>query len=239
MSEPVACLLSGPELEQRLAEIAAAGRDAVRVGDELHFPADAATRERLEAIIAAESRCCAFLTFDLRECGDELALRINAPAEAEAIAAELREAFKAGRSADNVELSYRAADAFNRRDPDAFLALMDDEVEGHPLAMDMEGGYHGHAGTLRWWEAQFDSFPDLMIEVLEMSEREDLTIAALRMRGRGAGGSVPVDVTIWRVSQWRGGKCIWWGTFRTEEEARQTRGLSDLRPHGLASPRGR
>jgi hypothetical protein len=221
MSDPVACLLTGPELEQRLAEISAAGRDAVRVGDELHFPADAATRERLEAIIAAESRCCAFLSFDLRESGDELALRISAPAEAEPIAAELRDAFNAGRSADNVELSYRAADAFNRRDPDAFVALMDNDVEGHPLAMDMEGGYCGHAGTRRWWNAQFDSFPDLTIEVLEMSDLGEVTVAALRMRGHGAGGSVPVDVTIWRVSRWRDHKCVWWGTFRSEAHALQ------------------
>jgi hypothetical protein len=97
MSEPVACSLSGPELEERLAEISAAGRHAVRVGDELHFPADAATRERLEVIIAAESRCCAFLSFELRESGDELALRISAPADAEPIAAELIKAFGAAR----------------------------------------------------------------------------------------------------------------------------------------------
>jgi hypothetical protein len=93
MSEPVACSLSGPELQARLAEISAAGRHAVRMGDELHFPADAATRGRLEAIIAAESRCCAFLSFDLRESGDELVLTIGAPKEAEAVAAELIEVF--------------------------------------------------------------------------------------------------------------------------------------------------
>jgi ketosteroid isomerase-like protein len=32
-------------------------------------------------------------------------------------------------SQENVELTYRAFDAFNRRDFDAFLALMDDDVE--------------------------------------------------------------------------------------------------------------
>jgi hypothetical protein len=95
VTEPIACSLSGPELKERLAEISAAGEHAVRVGDELRFPADAATRERLEAIIAAESRCCAFLSFDLRESGDELVLTIDAPAEAKPIAAELIEAFGA------------------------------------------------------------------------------------------------------------------------------------------------
>jgi hypothetical protein len=226
VSEPIACSLSGPDLQQRLEEIAAVGETARRLGDELRFPADASTRERLETIIAAEWHCCPFLIFELRETGDELALTIGASEEAEPMAAELRDAFKAEDSADNMELSERAAEAFNRRDLDAFLALMDADVEGHPLAMDMEGGYCGHSGSTRWWKAQFDSFPDLTIEVVAISERDDLTIAELRMRGTGAGGAVPVDTTIWRVSQWRSGKCVWWGTFRTEEEARQVTGIA-------------
>jgi hypothetical protein len=226
MSEPIACSLSGPDLQKRLEEIAAVGETARRLGDELRFPADAVTRERLEAIIAAERHCCPFLIFDLQETGDELALSIGASSnEGEPIAAELRDAFRAEDSADNKELSVRAAQAFNRRDLDGFLALMDDDVEGHPLAMDMEGGYCGHSGTKRWWDAQFDSFPDLTIEILDMSERDDLTIAELCMRGHGAGGAVPVRTTIWRVSQWRSGKCIWWGTFRSAEEALGARGL--------------
>jgi hypothetical protein len=89
----IACSLTGTDLEKRLAEIAAAGKAARRVGDELRFPADRATRERLAAIIAAESHCCPFLSFDLREDAGELVLRIDAPEEAKPIAAELVEAF--------------------------------------------------------------------------------------------------------------------------------------------------
>jgi hypothetical protein len=54
-------------------------------------------------------------------------------------------------SQENVELGYRAADAFNRRDLDAYLALQDDDVLTVPLAGDMEGGHHGHDGIRRWW----------------------------------------------------------------------------------------
>jgi hypothetical protein len=129
-------------------------------------------------------------------------------------------------SRENVDLSYRAAEAFNRRDLAAFLALQDEDVEGHPLAMDMEGGYCGHDGTRRWWDAQFASFPDLTIEIVEMSDPADLTIAELRMRGHGAGGAVPVDMTIWRVSRWRQGRCIWWGSFRSESDALEAMGVS-------------
>jgi MerR family copper efflux transcriptional regulator len=96
----IGCSLSGADLEERLTEIAAAGKAGRRVGDELRFPADRGTRERLEAIIAAESRCCPFLTFDLRERADELVLRIDAPAEAKPIAAELVEALGGAPSSD-------------------------------------------------------------------------------------------------------------------------------------------
>jgi hypothetical protein len=131
-------------------------------------------------------------------------------------------------SQENVDLSYRAADAFNRRDLATFLALQADDVEGIPLASDMEGGYHGHAGTRRWWAAQFDAFPDLTIEVFKMSDPDDVTIAELRMRGHSASGAVPVDTTIWRVSRWRDRKCVWWGSFRSEEDALEALGLSQL-----------
>lgn len=111
-------------------------------------------------------------------------------------------------SQENLSLSYHAADAFNRRDLATFLALQADDVEGIPLASDMEGGYHGHGGTRR--------------------DPDDLTIAELRMRGHSASGAVPVDMTIWRVSRSRDRTCIWWGSFRSESDALEAMGLSQL-----------
>ena len=62
-------------------------------------------------------------------------------------------------SQENVDLTYRAYDAFNRRDLDAYLALMDDDVEIIPRADLMEGTFHGHDGIRRWWENLFGVFP--------------------------------------------------------------------------------
>ena len=129
-------------------------------------------------------------------------------------------------SQENLDLSLQAADAFNRRDLAAFLALQAESVEGIPLASDMEGGYHGHGGIRRWWAAQFDAFPDLTIEVVGISDPHDLTIAELRMRGHSASGAVPVNMTIWRGSRWRDRQCVWWGSFRNEEDALEATRLS-------------
>jgi hypothetical protein len=90
-------------------------------------------------------------------------------------------------SQENVELHYRAVDAFNRRDFDAFLALTDDDVEVVPRAAAMEGGYRGHDGMRRFWGEWLGVFPDSNIELFEVHAAGDLTVAATRIVGHGAG----------------------------------------------------
>ena len=55
----------------------------------------------------------------------------------------------------------------NRRDLDAYLALMDEDVEAVSRIVAVEGGMHGHDGIRRWWESWFDVFPDYKVEIVE------------------------------------------------------------------------
>jgi ketosteroid isomerase-like protein len=130
-------------------------------------------------------------------------------------------------SKDNVDLVYRGFDAFNRRDRDAALALMDDDVEGIPRIAAIEGSYHGHEGMRRWWNNLLDAFPDFTIEVGEVRDLGDVTVAAVNLRGQGAGGDTPTEAAIWHVARWRRGKCVWWRTFPTADEALEAVGLSE------------
>jgi ketosteroid isomerase-like protein len=84
-------------------------------------------------------------------------------------------------SQESVELAHRLFEAFNRRDLDALLAFMDDDVEAVPILVAMEGGYRGHDGIRRWWGDLLDAFPDFTIEVLEVRARGDLTLAIVRI----------------------------------------------------------
>ena len=59
----------------------------------MRFRANGTTRERLEAIIAAEASCCSFLRFKLTDEGGTLTLTITAPAGAEPVAHDLTAAF--------------------------------------------------------------------------------------------------------------------------------------------------
>ncbi len=97
--QPIACSLSQSELSTRLAAMAQLGaaalievrRRAVRA--ELVFAADAAVRERLEAIVAAEAQCCPSLTMSVTERGTAITLAVEAPEGAEVALSEIIDAF--------------------------------------------------------------------------------------------------------------------------------------------------
>ena len=130
-------------------------------------------------------------------------------------------------SQENVELARQGVDAFNRRDLDALLALMDDEVEGAPPLASMEGNYHGHAGIRRWWESLLEGLPDFTAEVVEVRDLGDLTVAVLRNRAHGAASDAPVEEMLWLVGEWRNRKAVWWHSFRSEAEALEAAGLRE------------
>jgi ketosteroid isomerase-like protein len=130
-------------------------------------------------------------------------------------------------SQENVALAHQVYDAFNRRDWGAFVELMDPDVEAVSLLVAIEGDYHGHAGIRRWWQSLFDIFPDYTVEVVEVRDLGDLTLAALRLRGHGAGSDTPLEMTLWNPAEWRDGKCLWWRACMTEAEALDAVGQRD------------
>ena len=130
-------------------------------------------------------------------------------------------------SRENVELAHQAFYALNRRDLGAFLALMDVDVEAVPTVVAMEGNVRGHDGVRRWHASVTDTFPDFTVEVVTVRDRGDLTLAPVRFRGRGASSDTPFEMLLWNVAEWRRGKCVWWGNYRTEAEALEAVGLRE------------
>jgi ketosteroid isomerase-like protein len=130
-------------------------------------------------------------------------------------------------SQENVELARQAHDALNRRGLGAFLALMDANVEALPRVVAIEGGYHRHDGIRRWWEHLVDFLPDLVIETVAVRDLGDLTLAAVRIRGHGAGSDTPLEETLWSAAEWRDGKCVSRANHGTEAEALEAVGLRE------------
>jgi ketosteroid isomerase-like protein len=122
-------------------------------------------------------------------------------------------------SQENVELALRSFEAVNRRDLDALLALMDDDVEVVTRIAAVEGGLRGHAGIRFWWENMFAAFPTYEFEVVDVRDLGDVTLASLRALGHGAGSAVPFEDLLWHGSRWRRGRCVWWRAFASEAEA--------------------
>jgi hypothetical protein len=97
---PIACSLNAADLRGRLAEMSDLGREhLLDVMTEsrhaaLTFGAADGVRQRLDAVVAAESTCCAFLQMSVSKTEDDLTLTIDAPEGAEPVLEELVDAFR-------------------------------------------------------------------------------------------------------------------------------------------------
>lgn len=83
--ETMSCSLTGVERTTRLQELRDVASEAllkltvIDDGAELRFENTAATHAELVRLIDAESKCCSFLSFDLRVMDRELLVEVTAP----------------------------------------------------------------------------------------------------------------------------------------------------------------
>ena len=132
-------------------------------------------------------------------------------------------------SRENVELTYRAHDAFNRRDLHGLLVLMDPEVEFVPYEVSVQGGdpYRGHHGVRTWWEDSLAALPDLHGEIHEVRDAGEMTFVRGRLRGQGGASGASFERPLWQAVRWRDEKLVWWRAFETEAEALEAVGLRE------------
>jgi hypothetical protein len=118
---PIACTLGARDFASREALIARLGRDAlidaIQHGPNalLRFAAADGMRDRLDSFVAGERACCAFLTMTVAQFGEEIELRIHAPAAAEPVLAEMVAAFQPHPEADRAPTPRGAWNAAYRR----------------------------------------------------------------------------------------------------------------------------
>ncbi len=107
------------------------------------------------------------------------------------------------------ELLEQSRDAFNARDPEAWITVWNADCEWHPfLTAREEGdpGYHGHNGVRAWFEDVDEMFSEIHVELETYRQVGDrlLVLGEMTATARGTGEERSSEVA-WVIEP-RGGK---------------------------------
>jgi ketosteroid isomerase-like protein len=111
--------------------------------------------------------------------------------------------------------------AFNRGDVEPVLAILDPDVETHIDGRLMNPGTRrGHAGYLEMvsvWTEAWGSVEAEFVDVSEPDEQHLLT--EVHQRAVGAGSGVPVEMNLFWLFEFRGGRVIRFHMYPDRESA--------------------
>ena len=129
-----------------------------------------------------------------------------------------------------MEVAQQQIDACNRRDVDAFVALVSPNVEWEDSVFWSESArvYRGRAELREWFEKILEPWASFHIEVEEITETVDDRVfigGVLTTRGKGSG--VETEVRGWFVLWIANGKITRRQVFLARDEALQAAGLSE------------
>ena len=111
-------------------------------------------------------------------------------------------------------------DAFNRRDIDAALEVVDEQVEFFARTAEMANDgrpYVGHAGMRKYYEDVAAVWQELEVTPTDIREVGDAVLALGRVYGRAEGGYIQDSPAQW-VMRFRAGR-IWWIRVYTNRSA--------------------
>ena len=112
-------------------------------------------------------------------------------------------------SNENVELIQRSYDAWNRRDYEAVLALLDPEIElEFPEGGINTGTLHGREAFGKFVESLTEAFEELRFEPEEIVEKDDRLVALVRQVARGRGSGVELEIRPAHIWTMRRGRAV-------------------------------
>jgi ketosteroid isomerase-like protein len=134
-------------------------------------------------------------------------------------------------SQENVENVRRAHDAFNRRDVDAALELLDTGVEMHfSLFSAMSGEssvYRGHEGARQFVRDLDDAFAEFQVEITEVRDLGDSALSLGHLHGRGKASGIDVESRVGYLHEFKSSKVTRIDDFLDPAEALKAAGLSE------------
>jgi ketosteroid isomerase-like protein len=131
-------------------------------------------------------------------------------------------------SQENVDAFKRGLEAGNRGDVDTLLEVLDPEVAWHSALHALLGGegtvYRGHDGVREMIGDLYEAFDDFQIEISEVRDRGDRTVAIGRARARGDASGADVEMPIAFVTEFKEGKAISVRAYLDPDEALEAAG---------------
>jgi ketosteroid isomerase-like protein len=132
-------------------------------------------------------------------------------------------------SQENLELSRKAVEAWNRRDVTSFVSYLDPQVEMLPT-----GGVAVHTPVFRgrdevaaWFSETLELWDVLELTESETRDLRDSTLWLGRFRVRAAASGVELDQEWAMHGVWAGGKVVRLNTFRSWIDALQGVGVEE------------
>src|SRR5256885_5753086 len=97
-------------------------------------------------------------------------------------------------SQENMEAFKRGSEAFNRRDVEALLEVLDPEIEWHsalPGMLSAKGTvYRGHEGFRELLREMDEVLAEIQVEYSDIWDLQERIVAIGRLRARGKGSGV-------------------------------------------------
>jgi ketosteroid isomerase-like protein len=129
-------------------------------------------------------------------------------------------------SEENVDVVRQAIEAFNTRDRDRLLSLLDPEIEFRSAVE--QKTYRGHAGMVRYREDIDAVMEEFRIEGDRFLDAgRDRVVHLYRLVGRGAGSGVPVSREVGALWQLRNGKLLKGEIYLDQRQALEAAGLQE------------
>jgi ketosteroid isomerase-like protein len=127
------------------------------------------------------------------------------------------------------ELAYLVFDAFNRRDIDAAMAIVHEEVQFFAPTAEManEGRpYVGHAGMRKYYDDVAAVWEELEVTPSEIREVDDAVLVLGRVYGRAEGGYIQDSPAQW-VMRFRDDRVSWIHVYTNRSAALAEVGLDE------------
>lgn len=139
----------------------------------------------------------------------------------------------------NVEIVRGMLEAYANGGVDAVLPFMHADFHGEvpPEVSAEPDSYDGHDGVRRYFDLFAEVIDDLAFEPYEFVEAGDRVMVISRLRGRGKGSGIPVEMEAYTVADVSGDKLTAMYAYGSREAALEALGPADVRDASLRTPR--